>query len=312
MSNPEQVTRLDLSSQSLKYISGEAFELNNLEELIIDNNTISSLPLFLNGKWLKLKKISASNNGFDELDIDRFWNFPELIYLDLSHNILRELSNYRYSFPPLPSDTLLGEQQLPKSLKVLLLNFNVLESVSDYIGAFTALEQLNLSYNVLITIDKKIWSLEHLENLNLSNNNLRFIIGANTVIEKSSLKQLNLSYNKKFWTIAWLISKIPSLEYLDVNHCNFHFGLPSVKKIYKDSPVKTLLLGNCGINTLYPAMGYMPFLEELDLSYNNIKEVPRSFRKLTRLQKLDLRGNLLSEEEQDKIKRLLPNCKISF
>lgn len=56
----------------------------------------------------------------------------------------------------------------------------------------------------------------------------------------------------------------------------------------------------------------MPFLEELDLSYNNIKEIPRSFKKLTKLQKLDLMGNLLSDEEQDKMKRLLPNCKISF
>ena len=59
-------------------------------------------------------------------------------------------------------------------------------------------------------------------------------------------------------------------------------------------------------------INYLSNLKEFDLTYNQLTSLPESIGKLTNLERLDLRNNPMSDEEKERIKKLLPNTYISF
>jgi Leucine-rich repeat (LRR) protein len=53
-------------------------------------------------------------------------------------------------------------------------------------------------------------------------------------------------------------------------------------------------------------------MQQLELGGNNFTVLPESIGELKNLQQLGLGGNTLSDEEQKRIKKLLPDTSISF
>ncbi|MCH7773995.1 MAG: leucine-rich repeat domain-containing protein, partial [Bacteroidetes bacterium] len=53
-------------------------------------------------------------------------------------------------------------------------------------------------------------------------------------------------------------------------------------------------------------------LQRLDLDSNQLKELPKEIAELKNLQRLDLGDNQIKEETKESIKKLLPQCEISF
>ncbi|MBC8173751.1 MAG: leucine-rich repeat domain-containing protein [Chitinophagales bacterium] len=67
-----------------------------------------------------------------------------------------------------------------------------------------------------------------------------------------------------------------------------------------------------GIRFLPAEIGGLKNLEYLGLTRNQLTTLPEQIKYLTKLKRLDLRENNFSVEERQRIKKLLPNCKIIF
>ncbi|AGF85305.1 hypothetical protein QJ854_gp477 [Moumouvirus goulette] len=107
---------LDCSNNLLKNIEGG----NNLIEINIQDNNISSLPI-----WSKLLRLMANNNSIKYLD-----TYPELIFLTISYNKLQQINNQ------------------PKLKKIIANNNNILK-----IGNIPNLKFVDLSYNQIKLFD---------------------------------------------------------------------------------------------------------------------------------------------------------------
>ncbi len=89
-----------------------------------------------------------------------------------------------------------------------------------------------------------------------------------------------------------------------------------LKKIPSDigklNNLKTLMLNNNQITELPREITQLSQLELLLLSNNDVSKMPENLAALTNLKTLILTGCVIPLEEQDRIKKALPNCKIYF
>jgi hypothetical protein len=76
--------------------------------------------------------------------------------------------------------------------------------------------------------------------------------------------------------------------------------------------LKGLKLSDNQIEKVPDSIGQLINLESLDLYHNKIERISDSIGQLKNLKRLNLHHNNLSSDEKEKIKRLLPNTKISF
>jgi hypothetical protein len=74
--------------------------------------------------------------------------------------------------------------------------------------------------------------------------------------------------------------------------------------------LEVLDLSGNRIRTLPPTIGDLKSLTKLDLSGNRIESLPDSIGRLERLKQLQLKGNPLVPGELERLKKLLPRCKI--
>jgi Leucine-rich repeat (LRR) protein len=66
------------------------------------------------------------------------------------------------------------------------------------------------------------------------------------------------------------------------------------------------------MNTLSARIGELNHLETLNLDGNKFTILPEEIKALKKLKFLKLRNNALGEEEKERIKKLLPDCEVSF
>ncbi|EMS89038.1 leucine-rich repeat domain-containing protein, partial [Leptospira noguchii] len=66
------------------------------------------------------------------------------------------------------------------------------------------------------------------------------------------------------------------------------------------------------LKTLPKEIGQLKNLQELDLHNNQLATLPKEIGQLKNLQFLNLSQNQLSSKEKERIRKLLPKCKIYF
>ncbi|KAI8366989.1 hypothetical protein EDC96DRAFT_553107 [Choanephora cucurbitarum] len=180
----------------------------------------------------------------------------QLRELDLSHNQLKGAITVR-------SDT----------IEVLDMSYNNISSI-DFTGD-SNLIKLNLSHNELEELPRAFRNWMRLQELNVSQNRLMYLFPAavdhgQATVTLNSLVRLNASNN----SILSLVER-DSTEMV----------LPKLVELI----LSTNKLSEAGLATLI----YTPQLQTLDISSNQLKDIPNSVMELTQLVRLDVRGNQL-------------------
>lgn len=143
--------------------------------------------------------------------------------------------------------------------------------------------KLDLSKRKLKEIPADVFKLTRLRELNLSRNSIATI--PPEISNLTALQRLNLA-NNDIDTLPDEIGNLQQLVYLGLN-----------RNVIAELP---------------PAIGNLQNLEVLELWDNEISIVPDELSKLTRLQTVELRGILFSDEEQARIRALVPNATVYF
>lgn len=170
-----------------------------------------------------------------------------------------------------------------------LLDSSQLSAVPVYNNLDQALQnpdkvyRLNLSKKKLKTFPIEILKLKNLQELNLSKNKIDSL--PNRIGTLTRLQILNVSGNK--------LVKLPD-------------SIGELKNL------KKLIASRNSLHALPKRIGDLENLEVLDLWENDLSVFPEEMNKLKKLRWLDLRVILLNDEDQERIRKLLPNTKIFF
>lgn len=122
------------------------------------------------------------------------------------------------------------------------------------------------------------------------------------------LKTLHLAYNQ----FSWLPAKIGQLRTLQVLNLSQNQLTSLPTEIGQLFNLTELNLSQNQLTSLPSEIGQLTNLRELNLSENQLTSLPVEIEQLKNLRELYLSGNPILEAEQEKIKKLLPNCAIEF
>lgn len=143
--------------------------------------------------------------------------------------------------------------------------------------------------------------------LNLRKKKLKSI--PSEVFTFKNLRVLNLSRND-IKEIPKEIGKLKNLEVLDLSANKIELLPP---EIFTLTELRKLILNKNNIEILPPAIAKLTKLETLDLWGTQIFEFPKEISKLnSTLKRLDLRVIYMTEAQQEKISKLLPDVEIFF
>ena len=194
-----------------------------------------------------------------------------------------------------------------KSLYTLYLDSNELITLPARIGELKTLEKLYMSHNLLSSLPEVIGELTNLQVLYLDGNVLSSLSAR--IGDLKSLKTLYLSGNK-LSTLPAGIGKLKSLDRLDLGGNQFR-SLPSA--ICELTSLRWLYLSENKLRQLPARIGGLTSLQMLYLSNNQLSLLPKEIGKLTSLEGLYLQGNDFSDEEQERIRGMVPKiCEVRF
>lgn len=363
LENPENVKVLDLSFQAISDLPDIFNDLPNLEALKLRNNKIQYLPnsvynlkklnhldlagnIFINQEALfvgidslnSLEELNLSNCNIKYLDYS-VGNCQELKSLNLKGNFLFYLP---YSVGML------------QNLENLNLAKNLLVELPESFYRLDELRSLNIGDNEILEMGQffQFLTLLNIENLQFQNQVIPDLVGEEfskfhslefincsfenaQILEKLRTEKLELNYckgiepNTLFQSLAkdtllWdfrlsdsSMKKInlrvlanSNLEYIKlelpniVNWNNGSLGLNRMKKL------STLDLSNNDIGNLPSSLNGLKSLKELNLNNSELKEGDLNLN-LAQLEKLDLRKNDLSKNEVKELAKKNPNTNIS-
>jgi Leucine-rich repeat (LRR) protein len=326
-------TILDLSSKNLTEIPPSVFKQTELKKLYLHNNKLTKIPIEI-GNLTNLNHLELFDNQLTNIptEIEKWTN---LTYLGLGNN---QLTNIPVEIENLTNLTTLNlhNNKFTKtpveiwkliSLTVLDLSDNQLASIPADIEKLSNLGYLNLSNIQLTSIPPEIWQLTSLYNLKLFANQLTSVSGeienlSNLAIlhldnnqlmnipteigNLSNLVDLHLNANQ-LASIPPEIGNLTNLKNLDLDS-NQLTSIPS--EIGNLTNLKDLDLDSNQLTSIPSEIGNLTNLVYLHLEDNQLTTLPDEIEKLTQLHTLHLSNNPISYAEQQKIKKLLPNCYI--
>ena len=337
-SNLQTLERLDLSGDNMSDFLSEIGNLKNLQSLDLSgNDLVGGLPPDI-GNLVNLKNLNLSLTNLTSLPPE-IENLKNLDSLNLHNNsfsveemskIKKLLPNCNIIFAHLGNvEKLLLPLEELASLESLDLSFSNLTSLPPDIWNLVNVKSLNLFQNKLTSLPPEIANLASLESLDLGNNKLTIL--PPEIGQMVNLEELDLHSNK-LTSLPPEIANLKNLKTLDLGYnefskkeilktnnllpnCNINFGMlgylfamSAEQRLYKE----TFSLKNQKLKKLPSEIGQMVNLKELNLSNNLLESLPAKMANLKYLEILNLENNNFSKKEQQKIKKLLPNCKITF
>lgn len=235
---------------------------------------------------LKLKEQAISQNNKIEYAVEAQIEISELDALKELEDFLGEKLNF---VEEIRSDTKWGYTIRNNKITGISLKECGISSLPESIGDFRSLELLHLDNNKLETLPESIGDLTTLRILRLNGNkilNLPMSIG-----NLKSLRDLFL-YHNRLKTLPESIGNLKSLQLLDSSH-NQLTALP--ESIGSLSSLKNLDISTNQLTTLPESTGDLKSLSGLWVNYNGLSELSESIGNLSLLEELGLTNNQLAD-----------------
>jgi adenylate cyclase len=283
--------------------------LSNLEELLVGHNCMQTLDL---SSGPLFKKIHASHNDITQISLTPgpVSKMPvALTYLNIASAKLSSLDNLA-----------LGDLT---SLEELILDRNKLRAIPESLGELNLLHSFSCSNNLLGSLPSSVGRLQKLQRLDVHNNNLtEFPAGlwrcgslehlnmASNLVSHTRLPALLPDFSSSSATTHMLESALSSTATL-VSLSGRRVSLAgSVTPSRPIPPLVTslqrLYLGENRLNdSALPFLMILRELRVLNLSFNDIQELPRQFfKELVLLEELYLSGNKLASLQTEYLPQL--------
>jgi predicted outer membrane repeat protein len=290
---------LYLDNNQIYYIDNDLGDLVNMEILTINNNEISSIPddiRFLSN----LKELNASNNQL--LSFNSYLNYlGQLQYLNLGNNYISEI----------PSSI----NQI-NNLRKLYLSNNQISIIPNELFNLFNLRELYLQYNSIYELPDRFNNLSHLEVFQIQYNQLHELPSSICQIDVDfSLSGSEINSFLKFQQ-NYFCFNLPSCinlhidsqqiigeqdcygsdlqvlsEILDLNQIS---GSPTNWGVWENDRLVELNMSNQNITELPENLGYLAELKILEFKNNQIITIPNSIEFLVNLDSLDLSNNNLT------------------
>ncbi|XP_064461002.1 leucine-rich repeat-containing protein 47-like [Ornithodoros turicata] len=187
-------------------------------------------------------------------------------------------------------------------LNFLEVSHTCLSTLPDGIARLVNLTRLVLSANQLTQVPAELGSLKKLKFLDISNNGLESI--PPELSRLSELQSFNVSFNK----LSFLPDDFKSLSHLIVLNfaCNEIVDFPTFLTEGKfDFLTEVVGNKNCIASLPRGLEGSLPALKVLDVSANNIKEVPGEIGDCLKLKEIHLKDNPISDK---RLRKLVDQC----
>ncbi|KIJ57955.1 hypothetical protein HYDPIDRAFT_171456 [Hydnomerulius pinastri MD-312] len=291
-----------------------AQSLPRIEVLHADHNFVHALDLS-NGPCATTS-LDVSYNDITLLKLVPTMHTPyALVSLDVSHAKLSSLDDFAFShlsalqhlkldhnlFHALPDS--LGELS---HLIVLSCSDNHLDALPESIGALQRLESLDAHNNSLTQLPVSLWNCASLASINVTSNLLeswRDPPGATLVAPPPTGISLDVPLTPPGSRSHHQATRKPSSANSIHSTAHSSPGRPSPPLAY--SLERLYVGGNRLTDEALPPFTILKELRVLNLSFNEIQEMPSSFlRNLTKLEELYLSGNQLTSIPTEDLPRL--------
>lgn len=245
----------------------------HLKELRLTENCITLIPRFLSRNG-GIRRLNLKDNSVTHIIAGAFEQLEELTAIDLSRNIISNLSDSYFAHHSILEDINLSRNNLTtvstlfdrtRKIKTINLSFNRIADISFTFRGLTELRAVFLKSNNISSVsDGTFQDNVRLVKIDLSFNNIAWI-GMDAFKGLVNVNILNLERNR-ILSLNFSLSGLPKLEYIDASY----------------NAILTLESGEFQNNR---------HLIKVTLKENNITNVQGAFIAATGLLYLDLAGN---------------------
>ncbi|XP_033617869.1 leucine-rich repeat-containing G-protein coupled receptor 6 [Fukomys damarensis] len=279
---------LMLQNNQLGGIPAEAlWELPSLQSLRLDANLISLVPERSFEGLSSLRHLWLDDNALTEIPVRALNNLPALQAMTLALNRISHIPDFAF--------------QNLTSLVVLHLHNNRIQHLGTHgFEGLRNLETLDLNYNELQEFPVAIRTLGRLQELGFHNNNIKAI--PEKAFMGNPLLQTIHFYDNPIQSVGRsAFQYLPKLHTLSLNGATDIQEFPDLKGT---TSLEILTLTRAGIQLLPPGMcQQLPRLRVLELSHNQIKELP-SLHRCQKLEEIGLQHNRIWEIGADTFSQL--------
>nr|XP_060621994.1 leucine-rich repeat-containing G-protein coupled receptor 4 isoform X3 [Anolis sagrei ordinatus] len=274
---------LDISMNNITRLPEDAFKnFPYLEELRLDANHITAVPEDSFEGLVQLRHLWLDDNNLTEVPVIPLSNLPSLQALTLALNKITDIPDFAFTNL--------------SSLVVLHLHNNKIKTLGHHcFDGLNNLETLDLNYNNMVEFPEAVKMLPSLKELGFHSNSISMIPDS-AFIGNPLLRTIHLYDNPLSFVGNSAFQNLSDLHSLVIRGASMVQSFPNLTGT---SNLESLTFTGTKISTIpIDLCQDQKILRTLDLSYNNIKQIP-SFKGCTSLEEIYLQHNQIEEIRED-------------
>uniref|UniRef100_A0A8D0B4C8 Leucine-rich repeat-containing G-protein coupled receptor 4 n=1 Tax=Salvator merianae TaxID=96440 RepID=A0A8D0B4C8_SALMN len=283
LSGLKELKVLTLQNNQLKTVPNEAIRgLSGLQSLRLDANHITTVPEDSFEGLVQLRHLWLDDNNLTEVPVVPLGNLPSLQALTLALNKITNIPDFAFANL--------------SSLVVLHLHNNKIKTLGNHcFDGLNNLETLDLNYNNMVEFPEAVKALPSLKELGFHSNYIS-IIPDSAFIGNPLLKTIHLFDNPLSFVGNSAFQNLSDLHSLVIRGASLVQWFPNLtgtnnleSLTFTGTKISSIPTGLCQEQNI---------LRTLDLSYNNIKQLP-SFKGCSSLEEISLQHNQIEEIKED-------------